>query len=114
MNQSFFTDDMHRRKILIASIQGKLLSASTMIEAAINASSEARVAYTQGDNAAAAKNAEAIFAAAEEVMQSLNMVKLLSTKAGSDKLISPMPKFQNEIALHDNPDVTPDNAKPNK
>ena len=98
MAQEFQTNDTHRRKILFTSMQGKLSSANLMLDAAIEAAAEARTAYSQGDASAAERNTEAVFAAVEEVIQSLNMVKMLSTKAGSDRPIPPMAKYQNAVA----------------
>jgi hypothetical protein len=107
MAQDFQSNDTHRRKILFTSMQGKLSSANLMLDAAIDAAADARLAYAQGDDSAATRNAEAVFAAVEEVLQSLNMVKMLSTKAGSSRPIPPMAKYQNAIAELDRPGAQP-------
>tara|TARA_B100001778_G_scaffold334984_1_gene350340 strand:- start:18442 stop:18819 length:378 start_codon:yes stop_codon:yes gene_type:complete len=111
MAQDFQTNDTHRRRILFTSMQGKLSSANLMLDAAIEAAAEARGAYASGDEATAQRNAEAVFAAVEEVLQSLNMVKMLSTKAGSDRPIPPMAKYQNAVANLGQPGTAP--AQPN-
>ena len=107
MAQDFQTNDTHRRKILFTSMQGKLSSANLMLDAAIEAAAEARIAYSQGDAGAAQRNAEAVFAAVEEVVQSLNMVRMLSTKAGSERPIPPMAKYQNAVASVGEPGAQP-------
>lgn len=93
----FENQDDHRRNIVYSSILGKINSAEMMIAAAKQAASKGQLAQSNDDSIEAKKNAEAVFAAAEEAIQSLKMVRMLTVKVGSNRSIPPMGKFLNAL-----------------
>lgn len=92
-------NDLHRRQIMFSSIKGKLSSANIMLDAAIDAADKGKRAHDSGHEDVANDCSEAIFAAVEEVLQSINVVRSLSIKSGS---LNEIPKMQKYISEVDN------------
>lgn len=90
-------NDLHRRQIMFSSIKGKLSSANIMLDAAIDAADKGKRAHDSGHEDVAKDCSEAIFAAIEEVFQSISVVRALSIKSGSHNEIPKMPKYSTEV-----------------
>lgn len=101
--------DIERRRIGFASMRAKLASAAIVLEAAAKLANEAEVTHVyQLNQQGAGKDttavqaqsycqSEAIFAATEEVMKTLELVQILSTKLSGTKNVPPLDRFSKAI-----------------
>lgn len=94
--------DKHRRRILFASIKGRLESMLPLLEESIYSAEEAsqiikKTPVGRGPEDTYA-DAEAVFAAVEEMIQTLAFIRQMAPKVGGPTQIQPMQTFQNAVA----------------
>lgn len=97
--QNISNDDSHRRKLMFATMQGKLNAAVILLEEAIAASVDGKSAYNSKhyDLFLSQKSSEAIFAAVDEALTYLNNIKAIAVKTGCNKSVDIMPKYADAI-----------------
>lgn len=96
--------DIHRRKIMFSSMQGKLRSAYILIQSAIEAAENGKNAHNSLPiNAEVSQqSSEAVFAAVDEAIQYLNNIKSIAVKTGSTRKIPVMEKYHASVEAMNN------------